>query len=87
MPLIFGHYVAVAGVNSNGYIAISDPEWDITNETDDPTLHNDPSIVSHDIYKIDNSPPFPKISRWWIPEFERHRRVLVLGAVIISEIE
>jgi hypothetical protein len=85
-PLIFGHYVSVAGVNSNGSIAISDPEWDITNPTDDPLLHNDPSIVSHDIYQTDNNPPFPSISDFWFPNFERHRRVLVLSAIIISEV-
>jgi hypothetical protein len=54
-PLIFLHYVAVAGINSNGYIAVSDPEWDIENPNSDP--------------------------------FERHRRVLVIAAIFISEVD
>ncbi|MFE3845297.1 hypothetical protein ACFL1L_00355 [Thermoplasmatota archaeon] len=86
-PLIFLHYVTVAGINSNGYIAVSDPEWDIANPSSDPTLHNNPSIVSHDIYEVDFSSPYPQISSWWIPSFERHRRVLVIAAIIISEID
>ena len=86
-PLIFLHYVTVAGINSNGYIAVSDPELDIANPCSDPTLHNNPSIVSHDIYEVDFSSPYPQISSWWIPSFERHRRVLVIAAIIISEID
>jgi hypothetical protein len=85
-PLVFLHYVAVAGINSNGYIAVSDPEWDIANPCSDPFLHNNPSIVSHDIYEVDFSSPYPQISSWWIPSFERHRRVLVIAAIIISEV-
>jgi hypothetical protein len=86
-PLIFLHYVAVAGINSNGYIAVSDPEWDIAVPSSDPFLHNNPSIVSHDIYQVDFSSPYPEISSWWIPSFERHRRVLVVAAIIISEVD
>jgi len=84
-PIFFAHYVAVAGINSDGYIAISDPEWDIINPSSDPTLHNDPSIVSHDVYKIDFNTPYPFLSSWWIPNFERYRRVLVIAAIVISE--
>jgi len=86
-PILFGHYVAVAGINSNGFIAISDPEWDIKNPCNDTTLHNDASIVSHDEYQISYDTPFPSISSWWIPNFERHRRVIIMAAIIISEIE
>ena len=86
-PLIFLHYVAVAGINSNGYIAVSDPEWDIENPSTDSFLHNDPSIVSHDIYEVDFSSPYPQFSSWWIPSFERHRRVLVIAAIFISEVD
>lgn len=89
LPIFSAHYVAVAGVNSNGSIAICDPKWDITNPNpyEDPILHNDPSIVSHDVYTIDESPPYPSISRFWIPDFEIHRSVLVVAAIIISEVE
>ncbi len=86
-PLIFVHYVAVAGIHPDGYIAISDPEWDIVNPCTDPTLHNDPQYVSHDTYQVDFSSPCPSLSSWWIPSFERHRCVLVIAAIIISEHE
>lgn len=86
-PLIFHHYVAVAGVNYQGYVALSDPDWNLANPTSDPTLHNDASVVSHDIYQVNYSTPCPRISSWWIPEYATHRRVVVLSALIITEIE
>ena len=52
-----GHVVTLAGINYvESKIAISDPSLDISNPTNDVTLHNDASIVSHDIYQISNSP-------------------------------
>jgi hypothetical protein len=81
------HYVAVAGVNSNGSIMVSDPEWDKTNPTKDPTLHNNASIVSHDVYQVNFTSPYPRISSWWIPSYASHRRVYITHAVIISEKE
>ena len=84
-PLLFAHYVAVAGIHPEGYISISDPEWDISNPCSDPTLHNNPQFVSHDTYPIELSTPYPTISSWSIPSFERHRRVIVIAAIIISE--
>jgi hypothetical protein len=86
-PLIFGHEVAVAGVNPDGYLAVSNPIQDIANPCDDPTLHNNAGIVSHDICQIDNNTPFPTISNFCIPEFGHHRSVIVIAAIIISEIE
>ena len=87
-PLLFGHSVAVAGVNPDGYLAISNPISDIANPCNDTTLHNNPGIVSHDIYKIDENTPYPTISKWCIPEFGRfHINVIVIAAIIISEIE
>jgi hypothetical protein len=86
-PLFFNHQVAVAGINSDGYIAVSDPDWDIANPSSDPTEHNDAAIVSHDIYEVSFSSPSPLISSWWIPEYAYHRRVVVLAATIISEID
>lgn len=84
-PIIFQHYVAVAGINSNGYIALSDPDWDLVNPNSDSTLHNDASIVSHDVYQVNFTSPCPLISSWWIPNYAVHRRVVVIGAIIISE--
>ncbi|MFH1014146.1 MAG: hypothetical protein V1769_06550 [Thermoplasmatota archaeon] len=85
-PLIFAHYVAVAGIHPDGYISVSDPEWDIANPCSDPFLHNNPSNISHDTYQVNLTSPYPAVSSWWIPSFERHRRVIVIAAIIISEI-
>lgn len=81
----WGHCVAVAGVNSDGYIAISDPSRDIKNPSSDPTEHNDASIVSHDIWQVDFTPPSPwwKAIKWWLPEYRGGG--LVYWALIISE--
>jgi hypothetical protein len=80
------HYVAVAGINPDGFIALSDPLWDNTNATENPALHNNPNIVSHDIYQVNFTTPHPAMSSWWIPEYAHHRRVLITKAIIISEI-
>jgi 5'-nucleotidase/UDP-sugar diphosphatase len=47
-----GHYVTVAGVNSNtSQLSISDPYFDsVGNAT--PGMHNDTQYVSHDIYNV-----------------------------------
>jgi len=84
-PIFFGHYVAIAGINSNGYIAVSDPRYDIMNPCSDPTKHNDASIVSHDVYQVNFTSPCPLLSSWWIPKFENRRNVVVISAIIISE--
>jgi len=84
-PLLFAHYVTVTGTHPDGYISISDPEWDIHTPCSKPTFHNDPQFVSHDTYPIDLSTPYPTISSWCIPSFERHRRVIIIAAIIISE--
>ena len=81
------HFVVVAGVSSNGNISVSDPEWDSVNPTNDPMLHNNASIVSHDIYQVNYSTPYPLISSWWMPTYAHHRRVIVTHAIIISEKE
>jgi hypothetical protein len=65
-----GHYLTCAGVNSEDLkIAVSDPCWDITNPTADPTLHNDPQYVSHDIYDVVIGCPCPLPYQWWLPDF------------------
>jgi hypothetical protein len=84
-PILFHHYVSVAGINSDGYISISDPGWDKTNPCLDSSLHNDASIVSHDIYKINFTSPFPQLSSWWIPDYAIYKGALVNSAIIISE--
>jgi hypothetical protein len=68
-----GHYVTMAGVCSESLeIAISDPDRDRAVSgwpgrvrppghpgTYPPTLHNDPTYVSHDMYNSDLQPSFP----------------------------
>jgi hypothetical protein len=83
--LLFGHCVAVEGINSEGYISLSDPFWDGSNPSSNPTEHNDAGIVSHDVYEVDFSSPYPDLSSWWIPDFQQYRNALVYRATIISE--
>jgi hypothetical protein len=83
ISLLSGHFFAVAGVNPEGYIAISDSYYDIQNYTQNYTLHNDPQYVSHDVFKISDESPFPSFADWWIPSFQRSRRVIIRAAIII----
>lgn len=64
-----GHYVAVAGINPNGSIALSDPFQNFANPTPTPTDHNDANIVSYDVYAVNFTSPFPDRASWWIPEY------------------
>jgi len=68
---IGGHYVTCAGVNSQELmIAFSDPCWDIQNPTADPTKHNDPQYVSHDVYDVGIGCPVSGYDyKWWIKEY------------------
>lgn len=81
---IWGHFVAVAGINPNGYIALSDPVQDVMSPSLNPAEHNNASIVSHDIYKVNFTSPLPCISSWYLSDYFEEGG-LVLGAVIISE--
>jgi len=65
------HWVSVAGVNiKDSQIALSDPYFDIENRTRDMTKHNDASIVSHDIYRVNNTSPFPDESNYfWLEDY------------------
>lgn len=86
-----GHYVAVAGINPNGSIALSDPFQNEANPTPTALDHNDASVVSYDIYAVNFSSPFPDKASWWIPEYFDFG-VKRLGGIpqfslIISEIE
>ena len=84
----WGHYVAVAGINSNGQIALSDSIRDDVNPSLNPIEHNDAMIVSHDIWNVSfDSLPAPLISSWWLPDYYPQGHVIVHGAIIISENE
>ncbi|OYT29733.1 hypothetical protein B6U98_01525 [Thermoplasmatales archaeon ex4572_165] len=65
------HWVSVAGVNINDFqIALSDPYFDNANHTNDMTKHNDASIVSHDIYRVNNTSPFPdEKDYFWLVDY------------------
>ena len=79
-----GHFVSVAGINTSGYIAFSDPFFDITNPSSNPAEHNNASIVSHDIYEVNFTSPYPKISKWWIPGYSK-RGCFIPFAMTISD--
>jgi hypothetical protein len=85
------HYCAVAGVNPEGYIALSDPIQNIQNPGPSPAEHNDAGVVSHDIYAINFSCPLPERASWWIPQYYPFGSIKLGGlptyALIISEIE
>jgi hypothetical protein len=81
-----GHYVALAGVHPDGYIALSDPYLNIVNPDPCPTEHNDARIVSHDVYEVDFSSPDSRHASFWIPEYW-FSGVLVTYALVISEID
>jgi len=65
------HWVSVAGVSiSNSQIALSDPYFDNVNPANDATLHNNASIVSHDIFKVNNTSPFPDEKEYfWLEDY------------------
>ncbi len=64
-----GHYVAVAGINPNGSIALSDPFQNAANPSPTPGEHNDASVVSHDIYLVNFTSPFPQKASWWLMDY------------------
>jgi hypothetical protein len=80
----YGHFVAVAGINSLGYIAVSDPAQDRMNFNLVPYKHNNASIVSHDAYRVNLTSPYPGLASWWLPDY-RGGGELIIGAIIISE--
>jgi hypothetical protein len=86
-----GHYVAIAGINQNGSIALSDPFQNEANPTPSPLDHNDANVVSYDIYPVNFTSPVPKKSTWWIPEYFDFGIKRLGGipqyAMIITEIE
>ena len=80
------HWVSVAGVNiAQSKIALSDPFFDNVNPTNDATLHNDASIVSHDIYKVNNTSPFPDEKEYfWLEDYIPGLYSVVPAVLIIS---
>lgn len=85
------HYVSVAGVNiKDSQIALSDPYFDIENLTNDMTKHNDASIVSHDIYRVNNTSPFPdERDYFWLEDYLNITNVytIVPAAFIITPLK
>ena len=65
----FGHYVAVAGINANGSIALSDPFQNKANPTPNASDHNDANVVSYDIYQVNFTSPFPDKASWWLENY------------------
>ena len=82
-PFRWGHFVAVAGINPTGYISFSDPYRDIMNPSSDYSEHNNASIVSHDVWQVNFTSPYPRFASWWLPEY--FDGALIIGAIIISE--
>lgn len=66
---LFCHYVAVAGINPDGYIAFSDPVQNKINPGPDPAAHNNASVVSYDVYAVNFTSPRPDKASWWVPDF------------------
>ena len=83
----WGHFVSVAGINSNGFIALSDPVWDKENYSESSIEHNNPYYVSHDIYEINFTTPLPFLSSWCIPDYAGKHLGVVEFALIISQKE
>jgi len=86
-----GHYVAIAGVNPNGSIALSDPFQNVANPSPTPSEHNNANVVSYDIFSVNFASPFPEKASWWIMEYfdigVKKLGGLAWYALIISEID
>lgn len=82
-PFQWGHCVALAGMKSNTQIAISDPIKDVQNPSNGEFEHNDAYYVSHDIYDVNFTSPYPKLASFWLPNYGNG--VLCSVAIIISE--
>jgi hypothetical protein len=85
------HWVTVAGISRTlNKIAISDPYYDFTNITTDYTEHNNVAIVSHDIFTINTTSPFPQRSSWWLedyePGFAPNTKTMIIDAIVIAPI-
>ena len=85
----YSHWVTVAGVSiSNDQIALSDPYFDVANRTNNFTLHNNAVFVSHDIYSINYTSPFPEdADYWWLEGYLPNLYSVVPAALIITPLE
>ena len=82
-----GHYVTMAGVNSESLkVAFSDPDYDHAENgypgrvrpphpphPSDPLLHNDPTYVSQDIYTSTETSPSPGNPHWGLTDYLTER--------------
>ena len=85
-PCFCGHYVSLAGVNQRDeYVAISDPYLNVMNPDPSPTDHNDASVVSHDIYKVESTPVGQWSASWQLPGYW-FSGAFVTYALIITEV-
>ena len=85
----FSHWTTIAGVSTSlSQIALSDPYFDVTNRTNDFTLHNDAAIVSHDIYTVNTTSPFPEeADYWWLEGYLPNLYSVIPAALIITPLE
>jgi hypothetical protein len=90
-PIVLSHYCAVAGVNPEGYIALSDPIQNLQNPGHSPAEHNDAGVVSYDIHPVNLTCPLPERASWWIPGYFSLGPINIGGlasyALIISEVD
>ncbi len=84
--LYLSHWVTVAGVSdSQLQIALSDPYFDVNNRTNDFTLHNDAAFVSHDIFVVNTTSPFPdEADYFWLENYFPNTYSVITAALIIT---
>ena len=84
--LYLSHWVTVAGISTSlSQIALSDPYFDNNNYTTNVTLHNNAAFVSHDIYFVNTTSPFPEESDYfWLEEYLPDLYSVIPAAVIIT---
>jgi hypothetical protein len=84
--IYYKHWLTVAGVHPEGYLAVCDPFWDI-DQHKPPGGDNDPSIVSHDIYEVGFDSP-SMLAKWWLPEYPPFDSSgsLICWIIVISQI-
>lgn len=78
------HYVAVAGVDPTGAVALCDPICNKDNPGPSPEEHNDAAVVSYDYYPINRTAPFP-VASWWIENMYDTLGGIPCYALIMSE--
>jgi hypothetical protein len=62
--------------------------YDHTPHPLDPTVHNDPQYVSHDIYNVSLQMPCALPYTWWLPDYPSgYKYTLVEKAIIVCPTE